>query len=114
MIDRNITNARFIQVDQLPQMYSHVTAKLYVDSAIDEISLVRRNQDSDFNIINLTDIISITLNTQAFNDDQVITKAYVDQFHNDNERTRYLGLDFYDESSDLVKKNQDNNLNKKD
>ena len=51
------------------------------------------------------------MNTQAFNDNQVITKAYVDQFHNDNERTRRdLGLDFYDESSGLVKNNQDNDL----
>ena len=34
--DRNITNARFIQVNQLPQVDSHLTAKLYVDKAIDE------------------------------------------------------------------------------
>ena len=37
---RNITIARFIQVNQLPQIDSHLTAKLYVDSAIDEPSLV--------------------------------------------------------------------------
>ena len=30
--DRNITNARFIQVNQLPQIDSHLTAKLYVDN----------------------------------------------------------------------------------
>ena len=55
---------------------------------------------------------SITLITQAVNDDQVITTAYVDQFHNHNERTRRnLGLDFYNESSDLVKNNQDNDPN---
>ena len=34
--DRYITNARFIQVNQLPQMDSHLTAKLYVDNTIDE------------------------------------------------------------------------------
>ena len=52
------------------------------------------------------------MKTQAVNDNQVITKAYVDQFHNDNERTRRdLGLDFYDESSDVVRNNQDNDLN---
>ena len=34
--DKNITNARFIQVNQLPQIDSHLTAKLYVDNAIDE------------------------------------------------------------------------------
>ena len=49
--DRNITNARFIQVNQLPQIDSHLTAKLYVDNSIDEISLVRNNQDSDLTTI---------------------------------------------------------------
>ena len=34
--DRNITNARFIQVNHFPQIDSHLTAKLYVDSAIEE------------------------------------------------------------------------------
>ena len=79
--DRNITNARFIQVNQLPQIDSHLTAKLYVDNSIDEPSLVRNNQDNDFGNYNLTNINSITLNTQAVNDNEVITKAYVDQFH---------------------------------
>ena len=110
--DRNITNARFIQVNQLPQIDSHLTAKLYVDNFIDESSLVRNNQDNDFNNSNLTNINSITLNTQAVNDNQVITKAYVDQFHQENERSRRdVGLDFYDESNDIVKNNQDNDLN---
>ena len=34
--DRNIINARFIQVNQLPQIDSHLTAKLCVDNSIDE------------------------------------------------------------------------------
>ena len=76
--DRNITNARFIQVNQLPQTDSHLTAKLYVDNAIDESSLVRKNQDNDFGNNNLTNINSITLNKQAENDNEVINKAYVD------------------------------------
>ena len=110
--DRNITNARFIQVNQWPQIDSHLTPRLYVDNAVDELSLVRNNQDNDFNNNNLTNINSITLNTQAVNDNQVITKVYVDQFHQENERSRRdLGLDFYDESNDLVKNNQDNDLN---
>ena len=110
--DRKITNARFIQVIQLPQIDSHLTAKLYVDNSIDETSLVRSNQDNDFNNNNLTNINSITLNEPAENDTKVITKACVDQFHQENERSRRdVGLDFYDESNDLVKNNQDNNLN---
>ena len=61
--DRNISNARFILVNQLPQIDSHHTAKLYVDNAIDETSIVRSNQDNNFNNNNLTYINSITLNT---------------------------------------------------
>ena len=87
--DRNITNARFTQVNQWPQIDSHLTPRLYVDNAVDESSLVRNNQDNDFNNNNLTNIISITLTTQAVNDKQVITKAYVDQFHQ--------GMNDYDE-----------------
>ena len=110
--DRNSTNARFKQVNHLPQIDSHLTAKPYVDNAIDESSLVTNNQDNDFTNNNLTNVNSITLNTQAVNDNQLITKAYVDQFHQENERSRRdVGLDFYVESSDLVKNNQDNDLN---
>ena len=105
--DRNITKARFIQVNQLPPIDSRLTAKLYVDNVIDEMSVVRNIQDNDSGNNNLTNITSITLNTQAVNDDQVITKAYVDQFHQENERSRRdLGIEFYDESNDLVKKKQ--------
>ena len=85
---------------------------MYVENAVEESSLVRNNKDNNFGNYNLTNINSITLNKQAENDDEVITKAYVDQFHQDNERSRRdLGIDFYDESSDTVKNNQDNNLN---
>ena len=112
MNDRNITNCRFLSVNQLPQIDSHLTAKLYVDNSIDDPSLVRNNKDNDFGNYNPTNINSITLNKQAENDNEVITKSYVDQFHQENERSRRdLGIDFYDESSDLVKNNQDNNFN---
>ena len=39
--DRNITNVRFLQVNQWPQIDSHLTPKLYVDNALDESSLAR-------------------------------------------------------------------------
>ena len=45
------------------------------------------------------------MNKQAENDNEVITKAYVDQFNQENERSRRdVGLGFYVESSVLVKK----------
>ena len=54
------------------------------------------------------------MNKQAENDNEVITKAYVDEFHLENERSgRDVGLEFYDESNDLVKNNQDNDFNDK-
>ena len=85
--DRNINNAKFIQVNQWPQIDSHLTPKLYVDNAIDEESLVRNNQDIYFNNNNVTNKNSITLIKQAEYDNQVITKAYVDQFQQENERS---------------------------
>ena len=40
------------------------------------------------------------------------TKSYIDSLHEENERNRRdLGIDFFDESNDLVKNNQDNNFN---
>ena len=81
---------------------------MYVDNSIDEPSFVRKNQDKDISKYNLTNVNSITLNTQAVYDNQVITKSYVDQIHQENERSkRDVGLGFYDESNDLVKNNQD-------
>ena len=89
-----------------------MTAKLYVDTAIDESSLARNNQDKDFDNNNLTNINSITSKTQAENDNEVITKAYVDQFHPENERSRRdVGLSVYNEEADLVENNRDNDLN---
>ena len=45
------------------------------------------------------------------NDNEVITRAYVDQFHQENERSRRdLGLDFYDESKEVVKNNVDREI----
>ena len=47
--DKNITNCRFLSVNQLPQIDSHLTAKLYVDNAIsdgiNEQSLLRLDPD---------------------------------------------------------------------
>ena len=112
--DRNITNARFFQVNQIPQIDSHLVAHLYVDNSIDEPSLVRNNQDNDFNNNNLTNINSITLNKQAENENEVITEAYVDQFQSDIGRNRRdVGLSLYNEEVGLLKYNQDNDFNGK-
>ena len=113
-IEEDINLKNQYRIKNLPDPINITEAcnKKYVDNSIDEISLVRNNRDNDFGNYNLTNINSITLNKQAKNDNEVITKSYVDQFHQENERTRRdVGLDFYDESNDLVKNNQDNNFN---
>ena len=52
------------------------------------------------------------MNAPAVNVDHVITKAYVDQLHQENERSRRdVGLDFYNDTSDLVKNIQDSDFN---
>ena len=67
----------------------HFTAKYYVDQAIynslDEPALIIYCQDNVFKIFNLTKIKSITLNTQTINDNEIITKSYIDQFHQEKE-----------------------------
>ena len=89
----------------------HLTLKQNVDDAIDEISLDRKNQSNDFNDFNLTTIIRIILNTKAVNDNHVIAKTYVDQFHIDKKRFRRdLAKDVYDQSARLVKNSQDDNF----
>ena len=105
-IEEDIDLKNQYRIKNLPDPISNTEAfsKNYVDNSIDESSLVRNNQDNNFSNNNLTNINSITLNTQAVNDNEVITKAYVDQFHQENERSRRdLGIDFYNESSHLVK-----------
>ena len=110
--DIDLKNQNRIKNSPDPISITEACNKNYIDNALDEVSLVRNNKDNDFNNNKLTNINSITLNTQAVNDNPVITKAYVDQFHQKNERSRRdLGIDFYNESSDLVKNNQDNNFN---
>ena len=112
-IEEDIDLKNKYRIKNLPNPLSITEAcsKNYVDNAINEVSLVRNNRDNDFGNYNFRNINSITLNTQAVYDNDVVTKAYVDQFHQENERSRRdLGIDFYNESSDLVKNNQDNDL----
>ena len=87
--DRNITNARFIQVNQLPQIDSNLTAKLYVDNTVDELTLVRNNQDNDFNDNKLTSINSITINNNPTDDNHVSNKKYIDDELDKNTLVRF-------------------------
>ena len=75
-------------------------------------NLVRRDRDNDFDNHSLYNVSSISVTSQAVNDNELVSKAYVDSFHQENERTRRdIGLEFYDEANDLVKNNQNNDFN---
>ena len=58
-----------------PISIREAASRNYVDNSIDKSSLVRNNRDNDFGNYNLTNINSITLNKQAENDNEVITKG---------------------------------------
>ena len=112
---KSIDNVRFVKENSLPAIPEQLTAKYYVDqanlSSIDALSLVRNNHDNDFNNQNLANKNSTTFNTQTVNDNQVVTESYVDQFHQENGQSRReVGLRFYNQSSDLVKINQENSF----
>ena len=83
--DRNITNARFIQVNQLPQIDSHLTAKLYVDNTIsdsvDESSLLRLDPDEKLERGHI--LLNSTL-TSPKTILEIPTKNYVDKNFNDS------------------------------
>ena len=77
---------KFFKVDYRPAFNEHLTPKINADYALDEISLVGKDKGHCFNNHNLTNINSITLDNQAVNDNQVIIKSYVNQFHQENEK----------------------------
>ena len=83
--DRNITNCRFLSVNQLPQIDSHLTAKLYVDNAIsdgvNEQSLLRL--DPDEKLAQDTIVLNSTL-TSLKVILEIPTKNYVDNNFNDS------------------------------
>ena len=93
--DRNITNARFIQVNQMPQIDSHLTLRLYVDYAINDIisyvdnlheinrnrrdlSSVFNDQDNEIDNNKLTNLDSITVNGDPSSDNEPPCKKYID------------------------------------
>ena len=102
--DRNITNARFIQVNQLPQIDSHLTAKLYVDNTIsdgvDEASLLRLDPDEKLKQGSI--ILTSTL-TSPKTILEIPTKNYVDNKFNDSSIIKNTDhVDFNDKILDNV------------
>ena len=88
MNEKKLHYVRYVQENSMPAVGEHVTAKYSVfegiTNSVDEPTLARKNQNNNFNNFNLAHIKSITSKTQAVNYKQVITKSYVDQFHQEN------------------------------
>ena len=114
--DKNLDNVRFVKVNSMPAVGEHLTAKFYVDTAtsnsVDESSLLRLDANEKLELDKQDSIILNSTLTDPVTIIEIPTKAYIDSLHEENERSRRdLGIDFYDESSNLVKNNQDNNFN---
>ena len=103
--DKNITNARFIQVIQLPQIDSHLTAKLYVDKAISdgviEQSLLRLGPDEK---LKQDTIIPNSTLSSPNTTIGLPTKNYVDNKFNDSSLIKNTDhVDFNDKYLDNVR-----------
>ena len=109
--DKILDNVHSIKINSFPTLEEHLTPKIYVDNAIsysvDDASLLRLDPDEK---LKLDEPDSILLNSTLTSPKTIIelpTKSYVDSLHGENERSRRdLGIDFYDESSTLVRFNQ--------
>ena len=77
----NLENFKLVKNNYQPAIDNQLTPTLYVDKAIDETSSFRQDQDNDFINFNLTNVRSITLNTQALIDIKFTYKLNVDQVH---------------------------------
>ena len=73
---------------------------------------MRLDPDETLDLDNQESIILNSTLTEPKTIIEIPTKDYIDSLQEENERSRRdLGIDFYDESSDLVKNNQSNDFN---
>ena len=103
--DRNLTNARFIQVNQLPEIDSRLSAKLYADNAIcdgvNEQSLLRLDPDEK---LKQDSIVLISTLTSPKTIIELPTKNHVDIKFNDPSIIKNTDhVDFNDKILDNVK-----------
>ena len=109
--DKILDNVHSIKVNSYPTLDAQLTPKFYVDhfvlDNVDETSLLRLDPKSDIHFGKLDSIFVNSSITSPRTIIELPTKSYVDSLHGENERSRRdLGLDFYDESSTLVRFNQ--------
>ena len=109
--DKILDKVHSIKVNSYPTLGEQLTPKFYVDNfvldCVDEGSLLRLDPKGKIHYGKLDSIIVNTSVTSPRTIIELPTKSYVDSLHGENERSRRdLGLDFYDESSTLVRFNQ--------
>ena len=109
--DKILDNVNSIKVNSYPTLNEQLTPKFYVDNFVldnvREESLLRVDPKSDIHFGKLDSIFVNTPITSPRTIIELPTRSYVDSLHEGNERSRRdLGLDFYDESSTLVRFNQ--------
>ena len=110
--DVKLENIKFFKVNYHPAFNEHLTPKVNVDNAIEETSLLRFDLNETLDLDKQDSIISNSTLTSPKQIIEIPTKAYIDSLHEEKEGSRQdLGIDFYDESIDLVKNNQDNDFN---
>ena len=109
--DKILDNVHSIKVNSYPILDAQLTPKFYVDhfvlDCVDGESLLRLDPKGKVHHVNLDSIFLNSSITSPRTKIELPTKSYVDSLHGENERSRRdLGLDFYDESSTLVRFNQ--------
>ena len=109
--DKILDNVHSIKVNYYPTLNEQLTPKFYVDNFVlnnvAEESLLRLDPKSDIHHGKLDSIFVNSPITSPRTIIELPTKSYVDSLHEGNERSRRdLGLNFYDESSTLVRFNQ--------
>ena len=109
--DKILDKVHSIKVNSYPTLDEQLTPKFYADNfvydRVDEASLLRLDPKGMIHHGKLDSIFLNSSTTSPRNLIELPTKSYVDSLHEENERSRRdLGLDFYDESSTLVRFNQ--------
>ena len=109
--DKILDNVHSIKINSYPTHDHHLAPKFYVDhfvlDNVAEGSLLRVDPKSDIHYGKLDSIFVNTPITSPRTIIELPTRSYVDSLHGENERSRRdLGLDFYDESSTLVRFHQ--------
>ena len=111
-IEEDLDLKNQFRIKKLPDPINirEAASKNYVDNSIDETSLLRLDPNEQLDLDNQDSIILNSSLTSLKKIIELPTKAYINSLHEENERSR---RDFYDESSNLVKNNQDNDFNDK-